>query len=239
MVTQLLSLTIPRVSLLEKSRQWKYSIILTFSFILMGLHALSDQNMYYQFWFDMLVGIMMALALVFFVEEKSLALMGWITLGLTLVLEVLYLWFPTPGIYLATIIGFLGLHLLICTFMGKSLLKPTPIHLDKVLGTVTMYISIGATWSLIYFLMERLVPGSFYMDPARDIDHLLTWADLLYFSFVTMAGLGYGDITPVQPSVRSLALIESTMGLFYMAILVALMVSQFNQRSNHPTLTDD
>ena len=50
----------------------------------------------------------------------------------------------------------------------------------------------------------------------------------LYFSFITLNTVGYGDITPVSGFARILAVLESTCGLFYMALLVARLVSLYN-----------
>jgi hypothetical protein len=47
---------------------------------------------------------------------------------------------------------------------------------------------------------------------------------LVYYSFVTMTTVGYGDITPVSPPARTLSWLEAMMGQFYIAVLVAALV---------------
>ena len=49
--------------------------------------------------------------------------------------------------------------------------------------------------------------------------------DLMYFSFVTLATLGYGDITPVSNTARTLAVVEALVGMLYIAIFMARLVS--------------
>ena len=71
----------------------------------------------------------------------------------------------------------------------------------------------------------RLVAGA---PPA----HPLTLADTLYFSFVTLATLGYGDLTPTGPVTRGLAIFEAIVGQLYLAILVARLVGL--QTAAHP-----
>jgi hypothetical protein len=48
---------------------------------------------------------------------------------------------------------------------------------------------------------------------------------LLYYSFTTLTTLGYGDITPIHPYARSLAVLESLVGVIYPAVLIARLVS--------------
>jgi hypothetical protein len=54
----------------------------------------------------------------------------------------------------------------------------------------------------------------------------------LYFSFVTLATLGYGDIVPLKPYTRSLATLITITGQFYIAIIVALLVGKFSAKQN-------
>jgi hypothetical protein len=48
---------------------------------------------------------------------------------------------------------------------------------------------------------------------------------LTYFSFVTLTTVGYGDISPVSPAARTLAWVEAVTGQFYLAVIVAGLVS--------------
>ncbi|MFB3068382.1 MAG: potassium channel family protein, partial [Acidobacteriota bacterium] len=68
---------------------------------------------------------------------------------------------------------------------------------------------------------------AFFVDPARNIQGLFGSPDLLYFSFITLTTLGYGDITPVAGYARALAALGSLTGLFFLAILIARLVSLY------------
>jgi hypothetical protein len=54
----------------------------------------------------------------------------------------------------------------------------------------------------------------------------------MYYSYVTLTTLGYGDITPASSYARSSAVLEAMTGVLYMAILVARLVSLYGQRLN-------
>jgi voltage-gated potassium channel Kch len=81
---------------------------------------------------------------------------------------------------------------------------------------------IGITFGLAYLLIESLVPGSF-KDTVQPGKHF-TPADFTFFSFVTLTTVGYGDIVPWGPHARSLAILESVLGIMYPAVLVSRLV---------------
>ena len=99
-----------------------------------------------------------------------------------------------------------------------------PITTHRIQGSILVYLLIGFTWSVAYQLLHTLSPAAFSFaqgDPgpahARD--------PLIYYSFVTLTTVGYGDITPVHPTARSLAIAEALIGQLYPAILIARLVS--------------
>jgi voltage-gated potassium channel Kch len=55
----------------------------------------------------------------------------------------------------------------------------------------------------------------------------LAWADVLFFSFMTLTTVGYGDIIPVSPEARLVALFEAVAGVFFLAFLVARLVALY------------
>jgi hypothetical protein len=52
----------------------------------------------------------------------------------------------------------------------------------------------------------------------------------LYYTYITLASVGYGDITPLMPVSRSLATLMAVSGQFYMAVIVALLVGKFSSQ---------
>ena len=89
------------------------------------------------------------------------------------------------------------------------------------------YLLLGIIWSLLYSAVETALPGSFSA-PAPGIDNIVAGrADrgaLSYYSFITLATVGYGDVAPITPLARTLAWMEAIAGQFYLAILVAGLV---------------
>jgi hypothetical protein len=110
-----------------------------------------------------------------------------------------------------------------------------------IVGAVCGYLLLGLIWSLIYSAIETLAPGSFARsvhDSAEPLDRSV----LSYYSFVTLSTVGYGDITPATPLVRTLSWIEAVAGQFYLAVLVAglvgFKVSQGQRAAPDPGASD-
>ncbi len=124
----------------------------------------------------------------------------------------------------------MGLTLLIVTLalMGfsarlllGSLWRATVINAAQIISTVNLYILVGMCWAYLYALVNWLDPSSFDL-PSTGTESI---SNLIYFSFVTLASVGYGDIVPQTPFAQRLAITEAIMGQFYTAVLVAYLLS--------------
>ena len=97
--------------------------------------------------------------------------------------------------------------------------------IDEIFATVVAYLLVAVLFGQLYELVLELNPQSFNIAAVADRPPQLVQSDLLYFSFVTLATLGYGDITPKSEMARSLAVIEALAGMLYIAIFMARLVS--------------
>jgi hypothetical protein len=92
----------------------------------------------------------------------------------------------------------------------------------SVSGSLCVYFIFGIVWAIAYATIERLTPGSFKgLDQGGDL-----LEQLIYFSYVTLTTLGYGDITPVQPVAETLAMVEAVLGQLFLVGLVAFLVGK-------------
>lgn len=100
-----------------------------------------------------------------------------------------------------------------------------PVTRNRITGSICVYMMVAHIFALLNILIESVFPGSFTNLTATTFsDRLL---EFLYYSYATINTLGYGDISPVGPLARSAAILESTFGVFYLAILVAILVSMY------------
>ena len=122
----------------------------------------------------------------------------------------------------ASLLGFL-LIVISCTL--KQVAVGTEISANRLVGAVCVYLLLGIIWAILYTLLDLSTPGSFegisrLDDPGWD-------SEWLYFSFVTMTTLGYGDLLPLSATARALAYMQAVAGQFYIAVLVAGLVSAY------------
>ena len=105
---------------------------------------------------------------------------------------------------------------------AKQVLFSGSIDGNKIVGAICIYLLVGLIWALLYLFIAQTIPDAF-----NGLEQLVwydNFADVAYFSFVTLTTLGYGDISPVIPIARFLVYMEAIVGVFYMAILVASLI---------------
>jgi hypothetical protein len=99
-----------------------------------------------------------------------------------------------------------------------------PITMHRVLGAVGVYLLLGLAWAFAYHLMDAVNPAAFSISGGTGA-RLQSDSGFLYFSFVTLTTVGYGDITALDPAVRSVVILEALTGQLFPAILIARLVS--------------
>ena len=96
---------------------------------------------------------------------------------------------------------------------------------DKIYGAICAYLLLGYAWTFAYSVIETAQPGSFTsVGSSMPTDVVGRVMQLRYFSFVTLATVGYGDIVPRTPAARTLASLEAILGQFYLVALVGRLV---------------
>ena len=121
-------------------------------------------------------------------------------------------------------IGSLTADLLIIYLVGRAVLAPGEITRHRILGAVALYLGLGMAFASAYRLSWELVPASL-ANIGSDTSVSRAYSSTLYFSFVTLTSVGYGDILPVQPFVRALTNLEAIIGQLYPATLLARLVT--------------
>ena len=102
-------------------------------------------------------------------------------------------------------------------------------HVDseRIFAALSLYILFGLAFGVLFTSVELIQPGSLSGIGTGPEDRSVLMNQTIYFSFVTLATLGYGDIVPVTPVTRGLANLESILGQLYLTVLVARLVSLY------------
>lgn len=96
---------------------------------------------------------------------------------------------------------------------------------DEVAGAVAVYLLLGLFFANVYELFFLLDPTSITWG-ANFGGGSPSFGEFLYFSFITLATVGFGDVAPAHPLTRGTVVLEAVTGLLYLTILVARLVSQ-------------
>jgi Ion channel len=106
----------------------------------------------------------------------------------------------------------------------KRTLRPGRVTVYRVIGGIAGYLLIGFTWAFGYELLVQQMPGAIHLPAGIAETASGQTSHLIYFSFVTLTTVGYGDVNPVHPAARSLAVAEALVGQLYLAILIGSLV---------------
>jgi hypothetical protein len=104
-------------------------------------------------------------------------------------------------------------------------LKAPSIRSGHIYAALSAYLLAGLSFGILYWVLERAWPGSLIYGGA--VVDRFSEADGIYFSFVTLATLGYGDFIPKTELARGLAILEAVAGQLYLGVMVARLISLY------------
>ncbi len=146
-----------------------------------------------------------------------------LVVGLILAVPAVALLFVPGGV--PTVAGGvlrIAMLLFVCLVILRRMYKHPVVSSGTVSAALVVYLIFGVMWAEAYWLVEHFYPDSFTgLSGSGAVE---VQRDLFYYSFVTLATLGYGDINPVSPEARSLAITEAIVGQLYLVVMVAGLV---------------
>ena len=95
-----------------------------------------------------------------------------------------------------------------------------------IIGLMSGYIALGFLCFFTFFCIELTTPGS-YNGIAIDLSIAAKVEELLYFSYITVLTIGYGDITPATNIAQKGTMLFGIMGQFYMVIVTAVVIEKY------------
>jgi hypothetical protein len=123
------------------------------------------------------------------------------------------------------VLGMLAAGMLAFVRRGRRL------TIDGIFATVAAYLMLALLFAQIYLCLITWDAGSFSLPvAAADRPAHLLQSDMTYFSLVTLATVGYGDVLPVTHTARMLAMFQAVTGQFYVAVVVALFVGMYSSQ---------
>lgn len=156
-------------------------------------------------------------------DDRRLLIVGIIPLSIALSARWISYFIESPELLaVSALFGTLTLGY-VTVLVFSSLLKAKDVTSTIIWQAISVYLLLGLTWASLFTFVEEVSPGSFFDSAGSGV--ALTYPVLVYYSFVTLATLGYGDIVPVTSMARGLAVLEVLTGVLFMAILISRLVS--------------
>ena len=135
------------------------------------------------------------------------------------ILDGMSMFFAHRYLLIAAISFGIILYFYIVVLLVNNLLSYRVVTADLIYCAISTYFLIGVMWSGIYMVLEGIYPGSF--------SGISEAGDLLYFSFVTLTTVGFGDILPQTIISKRLVIFEAATGCIYLAVIIAMIVGRY------------
>jgi len=149
---------------------------------------------------------------------------------ITIVLIWLHHFFVNDALGLGLFLSFFSFNMFIPVLMIRHIARSQQVTLTIIISSINGYLLIGVLGAVV-LAMTQLVQKLFFHVNTGSInfagDAAEGFHDYLYFSFVTLSTLGYGDITPISALAKSLTIIIAISGQLYLTILIAMLVGKY------------
>lgn len=131
----------------------------------------------------------------------------------------------------ASLIPALLFVMFVIVHMFGFIFRAPRVDSEVLCAGIAGYLLLALLWSFAYTLAAGLAPDSFVFTAGSAYGHVMKGFTALYFSFVTLCTVGYGDIVPVSEVARSLAMMEAAVGVFYIATVISRLVALYSSKS--------
>ena len=132
-------------------------------------------------------------------------------------------WLDQPALAVMTLGIWTLIGLLAAAAALRFAMRAGQVDAERLYAALSAYLLAGIYFGLLYWVLEKLKPDTF------TVTGPFSQTSAIYFSFVTLATLGYGDIAPRGDMARGLAIVEGVGGQLFLAVLVARLVSLYSK----------
>jgi hypothetical protein len=156
-----------------------------------------------------------------------------VLLGLFIVTWIVWIggaWLGRPTVSAASFGVWAIIAVLAVASALQFALRARVIDREHLYAALDAYVLFGLFMGVGYWALESLAPGSFHLTTAAaGGDGGFSLPTAVYFSFVTLATLGYGDVVPVSEAARGIAIVQAMSGQLYLAVMIARLVSLYGR----------
>ena len=207
--------------------RYKYEMLLAAQVLLTVISPLFSATIGARFVVDIAISAVFLTALFIISNTRKHLVTGLVLMIPTFLLMWAVEIFKLESYSILPLIGSALLFCYVAWLILSDILHARLVTFDIIAGGISVYLFFGNICGLIYAIIARIDPEAFSI-PEVTASYLGSSisevSSAMYFSFVTLTTLGYGDITPVNSFARSLAYLEAAAGQIYLTVLIASLV---------------
>ena len=225
----------PRFIVLLK--EWRYLLLLCALLMLVVVHPVLASFFKMESLFDASFALVFMMLVFAMVQDKVWRLIACILCMPAVMLLVGGHLLPTSAQIASETAGLAFGALFFVTVAGKilrTIFTSRDLTLDSVFGAICGYLLLGVSWAFLYAMIYTVDPESFEFGETiqkQIVTEIYRRNLFIYYSFVTLTTVGYGDLTPLSIATRNLSWVEAMTGQLYLAVLIAGLMSAFVARN--------
>jgi hypothetical protein len=215
--------------------QHKYEILLAAQLLLSFVSPLFSSTPLSSTVLDITISIVFITAIYVISSTRKHFIIGMILMVPTLILTWGVKIYHQETLEFIALFGSVFFFCYIAWLILVDIFRTRMVTFDIIAAGISVYLFFGNICGFIYAIISRLDPNAFSIPEATASyvgDSIGNVSSAMYFSFVTLTTLGYGDITPINDFARSLAYLEAAMGQIYLTVLIASLVGIHISTSN-------
>ena len=213
----------------QKVHLYRFEFLLfTLWMVLFNKIFFPDQDFYVRYiWPANMILLGLASRIIF--KEEHIRFLRWskntLFLGSVLIPLFAGIIFGSRILSITGIFIYIAYYIIILTEVLRQIARRGEVNLSVILGSLCGYLLLVIIATFSFLITEIFIPGSFSHTNPENIP--VFYNQMSYFSMITIASVGYGDITPLTDSARLSAAFFGILGQFYMVTVVGILISKF------------
>ena len=208
--------------ILQETSQGKFLSLLVTILLYLGIIPLIERFVHVKFLLDILFS-MILISAIFAVSQKKYQTVIALALGVPM---LAMLWVDkfvlTDRLWIASQLMAAVFFVYTIILLLSFIFSESRVTRNVLFAAIIVYLLMGIMWAQLYQVLNYLQPGSFDITGIQTGNPNLV---LVYYSYVTLTTLGYGDISPLTDMAYSISILEAIIGQLYLAVLVARLVA--------------
>jgi voltage-gated potassium channel len=202
----------------------RYSLLLISTLLVLVLPAFSGTGRLSNFLFMVTMSFLFIQSTIAAnISKPRKRLIQYIVVTLIIVTWLKPLGIESIYVDLFKVFAFVTFFIFVIIYLVRFIAASETVNYNVLITSVNIYLLAGIIGAFIAFLFNRVYPDA-YNFPAYIAKPV--FAHFLYYTFITMSTVGYGDITPRIPETQTLAYLISVAGQLYVAIIIAFLVGK-------------